>query len=502
MFTILNHNIPRTEQMRQTHGLKTLNFKNLFANASILEKQTALGISTDELATRISSALASQDLAELRVLNNYFYQNSGMYKRLLSYLANLFTMDYYIVPNFLDGLGNIKKEKIIKELNSILFMFDNMQIKQSLKNINFNILLDGSFFGYIRQDTSVITIQKLNPDYCISRYKMNGRYCVEFNVKYFDEMYRNETERSAALAAFPKEISKAYNAYKAGKLKSSYPSDYSGMWILLDINNSICFKITEDGVPFFAPIMLDILNISDYKEIEKERSLQELYKLFIQKMPLDKDGNLIFDIAETEAFHTNGASVLADSPGVDILTTFADVEMINLQENNRALRNDLEIASNSFFNESGTSKMIFSATGNIALDKSVKTDEGLMQILLDQYEFFLNSFLQMLFNNRKYYYQLIILPITIFNRQEMSKFYREQASYGYTRMPATIASGISQSAFLASLTFENDILNLSERMIPLSSSYTQSGGADEGRPAIPDEQKTDKTIQNNDDIGG
>jgi hypothetical protein len=248
--------------------------------------------------------------------------------------------------------------------------------------------------------------------------------------------------------------------------------------------------------------MLDILNISDYKEIEKERSLQELYKLFIQKMPLDKDGNLIFDIAETEAFHTNGASVLADSPGVDILTTFADVEMINLQENNRALRNDLEIASNSFFNESGTSKMIFSATGNIALDKSVKTDEGLMQILLDQYEFFLNSFLQMLFNNRKYYYQLIILPITIFNRQEMSKFYREQASYGYTRMPATIASGISQSAFLASLTFENDILNLSERMIPLSSSYTQSGGADEGRPAIPDEQKTDKTIQNNDDIGG
>jgi len=506
VLTILDRNIPRTEQMRQNNSMpnSSLNFKNLFANASILEKKTALGVTTDELSTRISSALVNQDEKELRVLNNYFYQSSGLYKRLLNYLSNLFTMDYYIVPNLTDEKNASKiSEKIVKELNEILFMLDNMQIKQSFKNISSSVLLDGVFYGYIRKDTPTILIQKLNPNYCISRFQINGRYSVEFNIKYFDEIYRNEKDKMTALAGFPKEISKAYNSYKTGKLISSNPTDYSGVWVLLDIDNSACFKLTEDGLPFFAPVMLDILNITDYKEIEKERSLQELYKLFVQKMPLDKEGNLVFDVPEIENFHSNGAAVLADSPGVDILTTFAEVEMINLQESNRAIRNDLEVASKSYFNETGTSQMIFSATGNVALDKSVKTDEGLMQILIDQYEFFLNSFLQTLFNNKKYYYQAIILPITIFNRQEMAKFYRELASYGYTRMPATIASGISQSVFLSSLTFENDILNLSDRMIPLSSSYTQSDGeVGQGSPGLAPEKQTDKTIQNKDSVGG
>ena len=72
-----------------------------------------------------------------------------------------------------------------------------------------------------------------------------------------------------------------------------------------------------------------------------------------------------------------------------------------------------------------------------------------------------------------------------------------------------IALGHSQSFILNSVTFENDILHLSEIMIPPLMSSTLSGedilgsknaAAGEqkqaGRPEKEDSQKTEKTIQN------
>jgi hypothetical protein len=52
------------------------------------------------------------------------------------------------------------------------------------------------------------------------------------------------------------------------------------------------------------------------------------------------------------------------------------------------------------------------------------------------------------------------------------------------------------------MTFENDFLHMTEKMVPLQSSYTSSGnegataGNKGGRPELPDEQKSEKTQAN------
>jgi hypothetical protein len=104
----------------------------------------------------------------------------------------------------------------------------------------------------------------------------------------------------------------------------------------------------------------------------------------------------------------------------------------------------------------------------------------------------------------------------------MQQSYFRGAQYGYSKMFAGVAMGIKQMEQISLMEFENDFLKMSEKMVPLQSSYTTSGNvvADEeksnsgnkqnttkttevkditntgGRPELPDEQKSEKTQAN------
>jgi hypothetical protein len=73
------------------------------------------------------------------------------------------------------------------------------------------------------------------------------------------------------------------------------------------------------------------------------------------------------------------------------------------------------------------------------------------------------------------------------------------AQSGYSFLLPSIASGINQRDLINIKSLENDVLDLSEVLIPLSSSYTQSANP-VGRPKMKTEDKSPKTIQNEDAI--
>ena len=52
-------------------------------------------------------------------------------------------------------------------------------------------------------------------------------------------------------------------------------------------------------------------------------------------MPLDKNGELIFDVDEAQQLHNNAVQMLASCIGVDVLTTFADVEVESALSKNK-----------------------------------------------------------------------------------------------------------------------------------------------------------------------
>ena len=106
-------------------------------------------------------------------------------------------------------------------------------------------------------------------------------------------------------------------------------------------------------------------------------------KIIIQKLPLDKNGDLIFDIDEAKDIHENAVTMLANAIGVDVLTTFADIQAVNTSDSSTTTtKDDLEKVERTVFNSMGTSRNLFNTSGNLSLEKSILTDTGSIRNLV------------------------------------------------------------------------------------------------------------------------
>lgn len=467
---------------------------------------------------KLMRALELKDYTYLREVSQFFFDTSGIYARLCRYLSFLLTYDWMVTPYILSDA--IKGEKVLADFGKVLLTLDNMKIKPTLGEVSLEVIKMGVYYGFLRETGIMSTLQQLPTLYCRSRYKINGLRAVEFNVKYFDEQFRDITEKTMVIKTFPVEFIKSYIAYKEGKLPLD-PVD-GGAWMLCDPTYAVRFAINGNEAPLFTSAIPAILDLDEAQEINKKKMVQELLKIVIQKMPLDKNGEMIFDVEEARDMHNNAVQMLGKSVGVDVLTTFADTEVANLTDKSSVAKDDLAIVARSIFDEAGISPMLFATDGNLALDKSVLNDEAIMFSLLHQYEDWLNGILNTRFNkgSKKVFYKIFMPHLTIYNFKEMAKLYKEQAMLGFSKLLPAIAMGQSQSSLLATINFENNVLKLADIMVPLSMSSTQSGGPGDknapvdktkkvdpnadptktgdgaGRPEKADDQKSEKTIQN------
>ena len=466
-------------------------------------------------------AIDTSDIRAMREISEYFYKISGIYARILRYMAFMYRYDWILTPYVKDE--KIKKEKITTNFYKGLDILDNFGVKKNLGEIALEVLKYGAYYGYKVPTSDGIVLQQLPVNYCRSRFYKGNKPAVEFNMKYFDEAFRNTEQRIKILKLFPKEFKKGYELYKTGKLPPEFQGDTSG-WYLLDPNMTIKFTQNGEDYPAFISVIPLILDLDEAQALDRKRTLQRLLKIVIQKMPFDKNGELIFDVDEAQQLHNNAVQMLSKAIGIDVLTTFADVSVEDMVDNQAtAQSDDLARVERQLFNEAGVSQMQFNTDGNIALEKSILNDESTMYNLILQFENFLNDLVSHL-NNNKVRYRVQILTTTIYNFKELSKLYKEQMQIGFSKMLPQIALGQSQSSILANAYFENDILDLVNVFIPplmsstmnenilnrvrgdqgkdpagsknpsQSTPKTDSEGA--GRKELADDQKSEKTIQN------
>jgi hypothetical protein len=327
-------------------------------------------------------------------------------------------------------------------------------------------------------------------------------------MKFFDDTFRDTTQKMKMLNLFPSEFKKGYVLYKEGKLQPDFIGDTSG-WYLLDIENTIKFNINGEDFPAFISVIPAIIDLNEAQALDRKKMQQQLLKIIIQKMPLDKNGELIFDVEEAQQLHNNAVSMLGKAIGVDVLTTFADVDVADMADKNSTTSVDeLEKIERAVFNESGTAQNLFNTDGNLALEKSILNDEASLYNLILQFESFLNILIKPFNKNpKKLNYKVQILTTTIYNYKDMAKLYKEQTQMGYSKMLPQIALGQSQSSILANAYFENDILDLFNVFIPPLMSSTMNAEALQqnsqsnekegaGRKELADDEKSEKTIAN------
>ena len=116
-------------------------------------------------------------------------------------------------------------------------------------------------------------------------------------MKFFDDNFRDTTQRLRILKLFPDEFSKGYMLYKQGKLPPEFMGDTSG-WYLLDPAMTVKFTANGEDYPAFISVIPLILDLDEAQALDRKKTMQRLLKIVIQKMPLDKNGDLIFDVDE------------------------------------------------------------------------------------------------------------------------------------------------------------------------------------------------------------
>jgi hypothetical protein len=83
-----------------------------------------------------------------------------------------------------------------------------------------------------------------------------------------------------------------------------------------------------------------------------------------------------------------------------------------------------------------------------------------------------------------------MLETTQYNYKELAKIYKEQVQVGYSKMLPQIALGHSQSFILNTAYFENEVMHLSEIMIPPLMSSTMNLEDLKGNSSKTQTQKT------------
>ena len=489
----------------------------------------------------ILRAIAEHNLPLMRSISEFFYNTSGIYSRVCDYFAFMYRYDWYVVPEIFDKENEKLTEKILTEFDNVLTYLDNSHVKKLCGDIALDVIKYGAYYGYIVPSPKGLVLQQLPLNYCRSRFSIGDIPVVEFNMAFFDECFRDVNYRMKVLKLFPEEFRKGYLLYKQGKLTPEYIGDdtfeagirhingYGHGWYPLDPGNAVKFCFKNGDQPLFINAIPSIIDLDAGQDLDRRKQMQELMKIVIQKLPLDKNGDLIFDVDEARDIHNNAVEMLQHAIGVDVLTTFADVDIEDVADKNSNTSNSdgLERIERTVYNSFGVSRNLFNTDGNLSLEKSILDDEATLKTLLLQFNTFFDKVASALGKNKKKYnFRLYMLETTQYNYKELAKLFKEQEQIGKSKMLAQIALGLSQSSILHTAYFENNVLHLSELMIPplMSSTLnadailgkkeqsnssnsqkssegtkTQIAAASDkavGRPEKSNDQKSEKTIAN------
>lgn len=427
----------------------------------------------------IEKIISSGNIEEIIALSRFYYNINGLYKRIIIYFSTMLLYDTVVVPKFIKQ--NIEKNKFLKNYYKTLAFVDKAFLPQEISRIFTIMLIDGVYYGLVYESADgSIVLGDLPRKFCRTRFRSNtGNQILEFNVQYFDS-FKTDAELRVILDTFPKSIRDYYVAWGKGEVPTP--------WYICKEHEGVAFICSLDGsasqnvIPFFIQTIPAISRLKDYEKADLDSVQNELSKLVINRIPLDKEEELAFELPEIEAIHKGIVDMLSDNPHVDVITTFCDTDVASLGSTVDNVRNDLSTITHLVYNEAGVSKQLFDNDSAISIQYSVQNDLALVLALLKPVQRWLSYILNYKFGkNEEFFYEINLLPISHYNREEMSNLYIKGAQYGYSKFYAGAALGIKQTDLISLTMVENDFLDLDARMIPLQSSHTTANSVTANR---------------------
>lgn len=447
----------------------------------------------------------------LKRLSESFFYSSGFYRRLILYYATILYYIPLLIPHMTQNKKKLTEKKYTEKYFQVLEFINNLNFEQLCRHFATKVLVEGAYYGMVKEVDGEYSIQDLPFDYCRSRLKsFTGVDIVEFDVTWFDKI-SDEKLKLETLQTFPKEVRRWYMKYSKGKENSS--------WVRIPTDRGIHFTLIEEK-PFFSAVIPSVVHFSDYVEMEKQKDLQQLHVLLAQELDHTSTGELIFEPEEAVEFHKALTTITQKNDFLDGITTYGKLKAVRILDDDAASTDNLEKVSKILYTESGVSKQIFSADGNNSLERSIQNDITLMMSLANNFSIWLKNLINSIFADKNISFGVEILPVGQYNVKDYQAQALNAAQYGYSFIIPSIAMGLEQNQLFDIKKVETEVLKMQDILIPLQSSHTMSDKnksnssssskltEEEQRQAEKDgaskaeEERSEKTMQNRESSGG
>ena len=439
---------------------------------------------TEEEVKRI---VETGSLEEQQRLSRYFFSKDGYYKQIILHYATLLKYTGILIPNPAIG-KSLSTPYIQKKYYSALDYIDRMNSAIFFTECAWKVLVNGCYYGVLTTtEKGTFSVLDLPIGYCRTRFKdIYGNDVIEFNVSYFNSISDKEL-KNAALSTYPEEVVRAYRKWNRGKRASS--------WVNIPAEVGICFPML-DGRPFFVNVIPATMQYDAAVETEREKDQEEIRKIIVQKIPHLTDGRLLFEPEEVVEIHKGTVGMVRNNKNTSVLTTYGEVDAIVSRATSENGANSLEKMQQNIYSQAGTSSEIFASTGGNTLETALNNDTAIMMYLANKFARFVTNLINFRYSNANVTFRYMILPITYHNEREYIDNSYKLATAGYSLLVPALAQGFSQKDFLSIKDLENDVLKLTDKLIPPQTAFTQTEGEGAGRPTKKSSEKADKTIQN------
>ena len=448
----------------------------------------------DYTEDEVKKIIESGSLLEQQRLSRNYFNKDGYYRQLVLYYATLLKYTGLLIPNPTPG-KNLSTSHIQKKYFQAMDYVDKMNLETILVEWAQKILVDGCYYGVISKvDKLHFAVLTLPSAYCQTRFKdVAGNDLIEFDLSYFNTI-TEKNNKKAALAAYPDFIVSAYKKWERGKLPTK--------WIVIPSDIGICFPML-DGRPFFLNVIPSTIKYDEAVATEQEREKEEIRKILIQKIPHLNDGRLLFEPDEAEEMHRGAVGMVRNNQNTTVLTTYAEVDAIASRgSTEKAGSSALEGMKQNIYSQAGVSGEIFAATGGNTTETSIKYDTAIMMYLANKFARFITNVVNDNFANSNISFKYTILPITHQNEAKYIDGSYKLATAGYSLIIPALAQGLSQRDLVNIKDLENDVLGLTDKLIPPKTSFTDGAeaGDEGGRPTKDAGEKKDQTIKNEESI--
>ena len=460
-------------------NFQRLMLRDICTNTSVIETGCIGDVRLKDV--ELALKFPKQGWKILLAASNELMRISPHYFRMNNLYSNMALFCWWV--DLYDVKDNAKADSIKKSYAALAAKLESMHLKHEFSKIMKVIPYQDIYCGLVFENQSDFFFQQIDYKICELYQIQDGLYNFRIDLSQI---------KAQNLTAYPNYVQRSYIDY-IESVKMGIPKS---QWYEPPADKQICLKLNSQWTfpyPILIGLIKDILDLDVYKKLKLQSARTDNYKAIAVEVPIDENtvDKPLLTPETLGIFAEINRESMTDDIGL-IHTLGSNATPISFKDSSNT-RNNVSDSIDEIYNSAGISKELYNGSSSgTAVTFSIENDSGFVYGLYRQFERWVNRFIKIRkYNKPAYKFLFYLLDVTIFNRDNVSKRYKEAVSLGVTVIDKWLATlDMTPSRTLGSFTLHKDIFDFQNNFIPLKSSFNSTEDNGAGRPSAESKGET------------